>query len=310
MVAGGIAVILGLQLVRPTIGNPPVTAEVQVPEPVRQILRNSCYNCHSNQTRLSWFDQPAPAYWLVAHDVKAARAHLNFSEIGKLPPAVQRGILFEAVNQIRLGAMPLPGYRRAHPESTVTPEELAVLEQYLAPFAAAGTAPGPARLQPAAGDAEYHQWTTTKNGLNQVQPAPNGVAFFPDYKDWKPISTTDRGDNGTLRAILGNEVAVKAIDNKKIQPWPDGAAFAKVAWLAETDEQGNIRPGKFLQVEFMIKDKTKYASTAGWGWARWKTLDLKPYGKDAEFASECVGCHNPVRDNDYVYTMPIERSGQ
>jgi hypothetical protein len=33
---------------------------------------------------------------------------------------------------------------------------------------------------------------------------------------------------------------------------------------------------------------------------------LTPYGKDANFAEECVSCHLPVRQNDYVYTMPIE----
>jgi Haem-binding domain len=108
------------QLYRPKIDHPPVTAEIQAPPEVRQILRNSCYNCHSNETRLSWFDQPAPAYWMVARDVRLARSRLNFSEIGKQPPAKQRAMLFEAVNMIQLGAMPLPSYRRVHREATVT----------------------------------------------------------------------------------------------------------------------------------------------------------------------------------------------
>jgi hypothetical protein len=34
-------------------------------------------------------------------------------------------------------------------------------------------------------------------------------------------------------------------------------------------------------------------------------MDLRPYGKDAHFVSECTGCHQPVRGNDYVYTLPI-----
>jgi hypothetical protein len=56
---------------------------------------------------LAWFDQIVPAYWAVASDVKTAREHLNFSEIGRLPEAQQKASLFEAVNMIQMGAMPL-----------------------------------------------------------------------------------------------------------------------------------------------------------------------------------------------------------
>src|SRR6202034_684946 len=123
----------GIQFIRPVLPNPPVTADLQAPADVKQIVRTSCYNCHSNQTVLSWFDQPVPAYWLVVRDVREGRAHLNFSEIDKLPAAQRQGILFEAVSQIELGAMPPPAYKRLHPESVITGEQLAVLKSYLAP---------------------------------------------------------------------------------------------------------------------------------------------------------------------------------
>jgi hypothetical protein len=121
------ALLIGIQFVRPQLANRPATAELQVPVEVRAILQTSCYSCHSNQSKLSWFDQIVPAYWIVVRDVTAARKHLNFSEIGRLPPAQQKGLLFEAVNQIRLGAMPLRSYEQLHPESVVTPEQVAVL---------------------------------------------------------------------------------------------------------------------------------------------------------------------------------------
>lgn len=296
--AAALLLFLLAQLYRPKIDRPPVTAEIQAPPEVKQILRNSCYNCHSNETRLSWFDEAAPAYWMVARDVRMARSHLNFSEIGKLPPAKQRGMLFEAVNMIQLGAMPLPSYRRVHPESTVTAAQLETLKAYLNPFAP--------QTPPAMTDTV----ATASTAAVQAAPELNGLAFFPDYKSWRAISTTDRGDNHTIRAILGNDIAVRAIASKRIQPWPDGAAFAKVAWQAVPDAHGVLHTGKFVQVEFMVKGKTQYASTAGWGFGRWLGPELKPYGKDAHFASECVGCHTPVRDNDFVYTMPILRTTQ
>ncbi len=101
-------VFVGLQFVRPELTNPPVTAELQVPAEVKQVLRGSCYNCHSNETKLPWFDKVVPAYWIVTKDVTEARKHLNFSEIGKLPAGQQKAALFEAVNMVQLGAMPLP----------------------------------------------------------------------------------------------------------------------------------------------------------------------------------------------------------
>jgi hypothetical protein len=55
----------------------------------------------------------------------------------------------------------------------------------------------------------------------------------------------------------------------------------------------------------MAKDAQRYKTTDGWGWGRWRGLDLKPYGTDAQFVKECTGCHMPVRGNDYVYTLPI-----
>ena len=298
-VVAAVAVLLFLaaQLYRPKIDHPPVTAEIQAPPEVKAILQNSCYNCHSNETRLSWFDQPAPAYWMVARDVRMARAKLNFSEIGALPAAKQRAMLFEAVNMIQLGAMPLPSYRRVHPGAAVTAAQLETLKAYLNPFA-----------MPAASAAAQAPPLQTADAAAHAQPELNGLAFFSDYKNWRAISSTDRGDNHTMREILGNDIAVRAIASKQIQPWPDGAAFAKVAWQAVPDAQGLLHPGKFVQVEFMVKGKTKYASTLGWGFGRWLGPELKPYGKDAHFANECVGCHTPVRDNDFVYTMPILRT--
>ena len=293
---------LAIQFIRPELSNPPVAADLQAPPQVKQILKNSCYNCHSNETKLSWFDKPSPAYWLVARDVNAARKHINFSEIGKLSAGQQRAALFEGVFQVSFGAMPLPRYRLLHPGSTVTPEQLDILKRYLQ-----STTPNEPATSAAINSAEvqYHEWIQVGAATQSVAPAPNGIAFLPDYKNWKAISSTNRFDNGTIRFVLGNDVAVKAIAENHINPWPDGAAFAKVAWLQQPDEKGFVRSGSFFQVEFMIRDTRKYAGTLGWGWARWRGTDLKPYGKDANFTSECVGCHAPLSHTDYVFTKPI-----
>ena len=293
----GFILFLVLQCVRPGIPTKAAAGQIQAPPAVRQIIEKDCYSCHSDEKRLAWFDQIVPGYWLVRHDILVAREHLNFTELASKPAAAQRSALFEAANMIQLGAMPLPQFLALHPDAKVTPDELMALKDYLAPWsqmpARAVSVPGAKVDAPAA------------VSLRSVPPEWNGLPFASDFEDWKPISVTDRGDNNSFRFILGNDIAVKAAASGNISPWPDGARMAKIAWQQELGEDGLIHPGKFVQVEFMVKDAQRYKDTDGWGWGRWRGLDLKPYGNDARFVKECTGCHRPVRGDDYVYTLPI-----
>jgi hypothetical protein len=292
----GVSALAVFQLIRPSIPFAPTAAEIQAPPRVHQILEKDCYSCHSNQRRLAWFDQIAPGYWLVRHDILTAREHLNFSTLGSKPAAAQRATLYEAVNMIQLGAMPLPQFTALHADAKVTPEELAELKAYLAPWSTQGSVTAPS-LNSAVGAA-------TTN-LNAVHVEFNGLPFEAGFENWKPVSFTDRGDNNTFRVILGNDIAVKAAESGSISPWPDGTRFAKIAWQQAQGEDGLIYPGKFVQVEFMVKDRQLYRKTDGWGWGRWRGLDLEPYGTDSHFVAECTGCHEPVRGDDFVYTLPI-----
>ena len=299
----GVIAATGIQFIRPDLKNPPVAANFDAPPQVEKILRDSCYNCHSNETRLNWFDRIAPAYWIVANDVKQARSHLNFSDLGRAPAPDRIEFLVEAVTQIKFGAMPLPSYRIAHPGSRVTPEQLAILKNYLAAMESHKVSDPP---DVTAAAEQYRKWIGKETWPAPVRPAPNGIEFPAGYRDWKVISSTDREDNSTLREVLGNDVAIKAIQAGNINPWPDGAIFAKVAWYQLIDVEGRITPGQFKQVEFMIKDSQKYAGTKGWGWARWIGPDLTPYGANGTFTTSCVSCHLPLSDNDFVFTKPFK----
>src|SRR5260370_9069324 len=122
----GLLLFAGLQFVRPELRNPPVSAEIQAPAEVKAIFKNSCYNCHSNETELALFDRIVPAYWIVSRDGRRARAHLNFSEIGAFPEEQQRVALFDSFNQIRFGPMPLPSYHATHPKPPITSDHSAI----------------------------------------------------------------------------------------------------------------------------------------------------------------------------------------
>jgi len=158
------------------------------------------------------------------------------------------------------------------------------------------------------------RWIEGYGNIRTVQSTLAGVPFHPESKTWKQISSTERIENNTIRVVLGNDLAVKAIAENHINSWPDGAIIGKVTWHEQPEPNGVIRPGQFVQVELMIRDQEKYHTTAGWGWGRWIGTDLKPDGHTLDFAkSHCVDCHHAVQRNNYVFTMPIQnqqRGGQ
>ncbi|HVU54751.1 MAG TPA: cytochrome P460 family protein [Puia sp.] len=295
-----------LQFIRPSLDNPPVTGDLQAPAEVKSILQRACYDCHSNETKLAWFDKPVPAYWLVAAHVKEGRELLNFSHWDSLTMDQQNGKLFESLNQIVFKEMPLSQYTTFHGDARVSEDDVKVLRKWLASLAPPKLADSVAIK---AAEEQYTKWTKEGGHPADVKAEFNGLAFMPDYKDWSPVSSTERWDNGTMRVIMGNPVTVKAIMEGHINPWPDGAAFAKVAWKQLLRPSGEIQPGEFIQVELMVKDKSKYAATDGWGFGRWKGDQLKPYGKDASFVTECMHCHQPMHDRDFVFTSPLNWSG-
>ncbi|KIH77196.1 cytochrome P460 [Geoalkalibacter ferrihydriticus DSM 17813] len=148
-------------------------------------------------------------------------------------------------------------------------------------------------------------------GESQVKPAPNGITVPDGYQDWRLISSSYREDNKTLRVILGNDKAIEAALAGQTNPWPDGAIIGKLVWKEDRHPQwpSAIIPGELSHIEFMIKDQEKYADTVNWGFARWVGMELTPYGESADFAKECVNCHIPVKDKDYVFSKisPLPR---
>src|SRR5271154_6606030 len=133
-----------------------------------------------------------------------------------------------------------------------------------------------------------------------------GIKIPPGYRDWKLISVAhEEGNNNDLRAVLGNDVAIKAYREDKL-PFPDGAIIARLAWSYVPSEENNKAFGRDqsfvagppINVQFMVKDSVKYAATGGWGFAQFKE------GKPADEAlhKTCFPCHEPGKARDFVFT--------
>jgi hypothetical protein len=296
-------VVIIAQFIQPPFENPPVAADITAPADVKAVLKKACYDCHSNETQLAWFDRISPVSWMVAKDIEAGRHAFNFSEWDNLPLATQKDKFWEIVNHAISGAMPLKEYALMHPSAQLSESDKTVLKNYVSGMAYLATYDS---SRARALFEQFNEWQKGV-GIDSIPVASNGVPYYPDYKNWQAISTTDAFSNGTMRLILGNAVAVKAIKEHNTRNWPNGTVLAKVQWDQMPDKEGNIHTGKFNQVEFMVKDDKKYASTEGWGWARFKTLQLVPDDKEAMFETKCINCHKPVKDLDYVFTFPIQQ---
>jgi hypothetical protein len=112
----------------------------------------------------------------------------------------------------------------------------------------------------------------------QADAAPNGITIPPGYENWRVIGVSHRTDKTSLRAILGNEIAIQAAAANKTNPWPESTIMAKLVWQDRTHESWDTAtvPGKFQHLEFIIKDSARFSATGGWGYARWLGPEKKP----------------------------------
>lgn len=116
--------------------NPPVTKGMdfliskQTPEPIAQKIRNSCYDCHSNESRYPWYAYVQPTAWLLKKHIEDARTKLNFSTFATYEPKRQAHKLEESAEEIENGNMPMESYLLGHPEAKFSPEDMKMVVDY------------------------------------------------------------------------------------------------------------------------------------------------------------------------------------
>ncbi len=94
-----------IQFVPYHVTNPAVAQEPSWDSPrTRQLAVVACFDCHSNETKTTWWEDVAPLSWWITNHVKEGRDKLNFSEWG-----TQRGEGDDAAETVRNGSMP-PDY--------------------------------------------------------------------------------------------------------------------------------------------------------------------------------------------------------
>ena len=102
----------------------------KTPENIRLILKNACYDCHSNETKYPKYSYIAPISWAVKDHINEGREYLNFSEWGSYNKDLKQNAIEKTISTVRDLQMPLPSYIGYHPKANLTTEQRTILENY------------------------------------------------------------------------------------------------------------------------------------------------------------------------------------
>ena len=140
----------------------------------------------------------------------------------------------------------------------------------------------------------------------QQPPAPQraGAAVpYPDgYRSWSHVKSGVIGPthrhfatNGGFQHIYGN---AEAMAGYRTRSFPEGAIIA-FDWLEMRDTAGALQEGPRRQVDVMMKDSKRFATTGGWGFQRF-VKDSKTERAAAPTPQQCFACHDQLKRDGLV----------
>ena len=122
-----IVVLIGLQFIPKAQKNQsteiqPMAIEIvhTVPDSVLAILKNSCFDCHSNNTHYPWYANIQPVSWWLNDHIIEGKDELNFSEFGSYSLMRQFYKLKEMEEQVEADEMPLQSYTIIHQNAALS----------------------------------------------------------------------------------------------------------------------------------------------------------------------------------------------
>jgi hypothetical protein len=127
-----VLLLFAIQFVSLNKTNPPVDENLTLnaPKNVMNILKNSCYDCHSNETEWPYYSNVAPISFFVVSHVNKGRKALNFSKWQEMDSDIKQKRLKRAIKTVNNDMMALPSYISVHEDAQLSKEQKIILTSW------------------------------------------------------------------------------------------------------------------------------------------------------------------------------------
>lgn len=132
-----LVVIIAIQFIQPArnksgqVLQTDFSTTYDIPQDIFTLVKNACYDCHSNNTYYPWYSYLQPIRWQLDKHVQNGKKHLNLSEIGSLSSRKKNSRLKEMSNSIKDGTMPISSYASMHKNARLTEKDRELLIDWL-----------------------------------------------------------------------------------------------------------------------------------------------------------------------------------
>lgn len=104
--------------------------ETNPPDEVKLVLKQACFDCHSDFTRYPWYNNITPVnYWLDGH-ISHGKGELNFSQWNSYSKKRKDHKLEEIIGMVEKREMPLPSYTWTHREAVLSGSQIKAVKAW------------------------------------------------------------------------------------------------------------------------------------------------------------------------------------
>jgi hypothetical protein len=134
------------------------------------------------------------------------------------------------------------------------------------------------------------------------QPSVSAPVEYPDgYRTWAHVKSSvispthqNFANTGGFQHIYANP---EAMIGYRTRAFPQGAIIV-FDWLEMKDNNGAYAEGPRRQIDVMVRDSVRFASTGGWGFQRF-VKDTKTEAV-APTPQQCFACHDNLKKDGLV----------
>ena len=120
--AGALILLQAIQISIPEPESFDPKEEIKAPHEIMSMLKTSCYDCHSYQTKMPWYGNIAPISWEVKSHIKDGREWLNFQTWERYDNEKKQKLYKGIVKTINF-SMPMPMYLLIHKDAKLTRDQ-------------------------------------------------------------------------------------------------------------------------------------------------------------------------------------------